>query len=35
MSLGGVWIAAVAYSCLAALVMSLKFAGGGWKQIRL
>jgi MATE family multidrug resistance protein len=35
MSLGGVWIAAVAYSCLAAIVMSLKFAGGSWKQIKL
>jgi Na+-driven multidrug efflux pump len=35
MSLNGVWLAAFAYACLAALVMSVKFAGGGWKQIRL
>jgi Na+-driven multidrug efflux pump len=35
MSLAGVWIAAFVYSCLAALVMSLKFAGGGWKEIKL
>jgi putative MATE family efflux protein len=35
LSLGGVWIAAFAYSCLAAIVMSLKFAGGSWKQIKL
>jgi putative MATE family efflux protein len=35
MSLGGVWMAAFAYGCLAALVMSAKFAGGSWKKIRL
>jgi len=35
MSLNGVWMAAFAYSCLAAIVMSVKFAGGSWKQIRL
>jgi putative MATE family efflux protein len=35
MSLNGVWIAAFVYACLAAIVMSVKFAGGGWKHIRL
>jgi multidrug resistance protein, MATE family len=34
-SLNGIWIAAFAYSCLAALVMSVKFAGGSWKKIVL
>jgi Na+-driven multidrug efflux pump len=35
MSLDGIWIAAFVYACLAAVVMSVKFAGGSWKQIRL
>jgi MATE family multidrug resistance protein len=35
MSLNGVWISAFVYACLAAIVMSVKFAGGGWKRIRL
>ncbi len=33
--LHGVWIAAFLYSCFAALVMGLKFAGGSWKKIKL
>jgi MATE family multidrug resistance protein len=33
--LHGVWIAAFLYSCLAAVVMSAKFAGGSWKKIKL
>jgi putative MATE family efflux protein len=35
MGLSGIWIAAFVYACLAAAVMSLKFAGGSWKSIRL
>jgi putative MATE family efflux protein len=35
LSLNGVWIAAFFYACLAAVVMSAKFAGGSWKQIKL
>jgi putative MATE family efflux protein len=35
LSLNGVWIAAFAYACLAAVTMSAKFASGTWKQIRL
>jgi MATE family multidrug resistance protein len=35
MGLSGIWIAAFVYSCLAAIVMSAKFAGGSWKSIRL
>jgi putative MATE family efflux protein len=35
LSLNGIWIAAFIYMCLAALVMSAKFAGGTWKTIRL
>jgi MATE family multidrug resistance protein len=35
MELRGIWIAAFAYSCLAAVVMSAKFAGGKWKGIKL
>jgi MATE family multidrug resistance protein len=35
MALAGVWIAAFAYACLAAIVMCVKFAGGSWKQIKL
>jgi MATE family multidrug resistance protein len=34
-SLNGIWIAAFGYSCLAAVVMSVKFAGGSWKKITL
>jgi putative MATE family efflux protein len=34
-SLNGIWIAAAIYACLAAVVMSLKFAGGSWKRIVL
>jgi putative MATE family efflux protein len=34
-SLDGIWIAAAIYSCIAATVMSVKFAGGGWKRIVL
>ena len=30
-----VWIAAFVYSCLAAVAMSSKFAGGTWKKIKL
>jgi putative MATE family efflux protein len=33
--LQGVWIAAFLYACFAALVMSVKFAGGSWKKIKL
>ncbi len=35
LSLKGIWIAAFVYACLAAITMSAKFAGGGWKQIKL
>jgi Na+-driven multidrug efflux pump len=35
MSLNGIWIAAFIYICLAAVVMSVKFASGSWKSIRL
>jgi putative MATE family efflux protein len=35
MALRGIWIAAFGYSCLAAVVMSAKFAGGKWKGIKL
>jgi MATE family multidrug resistance protein len=35
MGLNGIWIAAFVYACLAAAVMSVKFAGGTWKSIRL
>jgi multidrug resistance protein, MATE family len=34
-SLDGIWIAAAIYACIAATVMSVKFAGGGWKRIVL
>ena len=34
-SLSGIWMAAFGYSCLAAVVMSVKFAGGSWKKIAL
>jgi MATE family multidrug resistance protein len=35
LSLDGIWISAFVYACLAAVVMSVKFAGGSWKQIKL
>jgi putative MATE family efflux protein len=35
MGLNGIWIAGFVYACLAAAVMSIKFAGGTWKAIRL
>ena len=35
LGLNGIWIAGFVYSCLAAVVMSVKFAGGTWKAIRL
>jgi putative MATE family efflux protein len=35
MSLKGVWIAAFAYACFAAITMSAKFASGTWKTIKL
>ncbi len=35
MALNGIWIAAFGYACLAAVVMSVKFAGGSWKAIKL
>lgn len=35
LSLRGIWIAAFVYACLAAATMSVKFAGGSWKAIKL
>jgi MATE family multidrug resistance protein len=35
MSLRGIWISAFVYACLAAATMSIKFAGGSWKSIKL
>jgi Na+-driven multidrug efflux pump len=35
MELRGIWISAFVYACAAAVVMSLKFAGGSWKAIKL
>ena len=35
LSLKGIWIAAFVYACLAAVTMSVKFAGGSWKTIKL
>jgi hypothetical protein len=35
LSLNGVWISSFVYACLAAATLSLKFAGGSWKHIRL
>jgi Na+-driven multidrug efflux pump len=35
LSLNGIWMAALVYMCLAAVVMSAKFASGSWKAIRL
>ena len=35
LGLNGIWMAAFGYSCLAAAVMSAKFAGGSWKKIQL
>jgi putative MATE family efflux protein len=33
--LSGIWIAAFVYAVLAAITMSVKFAGGSWKAIKL
>ena len=35
LGLNGIWMAAFGYACLAAIVMSAKFAGGSWKKIQL
>jgi Na+-driven multidrug efflux pump len=35
LGLNGIWMAAFGYACLAAVVMSTKFAGGSWKKIKL
>jgi putative MATE family efflux protein len=35
LGLKGIWIAAFAYACFAAVTMSAKFASGTWKQIKL
>jgi multidrug resistance protein, MATE family len=35
LGLNGIWMAAFGYACLAAAVMSTKFAGGTWKKIKL
>jgi MATE family multidrug resistance protein len=35
LGLRGMWVAAFVYSCLAAVVMTTKFAGGTWKKIKL
>jgi multidrug resistance protein, MATE family len=35
LGLRGVWIAAFVYACLAAATMTVKFAGGSWKKIKL
>jgi multidrug resistance protein, MATE family len=35
LGLNGIWMAAFGYACLAAVVMSAKFAGGSWKKIQL
>jgi putative MATE family efflux protein len=35
LSLNGIWIAAFAYACFAAVTMSAKFASGTWKHIKL
>jgi MATE family multidrug resistance protein len=35
LSLNGIWMSAFVYACLAAMVMSAKFASGSWKRIRL
>jgi putative MATE family efflux protein len=35
MSLRGIWISSFVYACLAAAVLSAKFAGGSWKTIKL
>ncbi|HTB78729.1 MAG TPA: MATE family efflux transporter [Polyangiaceae bacterium] len=35
LGLNGIWMAAFGYACLAAAVMSTKFAGGSWKKIKL
>jgi MATE family multidrug resistance protein len=35
LGLRGIWIAAFVYACLAAATMTIKFAGGSWKKIKL
>jgi Na+-driven multidrug efflux pump len=35
LGLNGIWMSAFGYACLAAVVMSTKFAGGSWKKIKL
>ena len=35
LGLRGVWMAAFVYSCIAAVAMTAKFAGGTWKNIKL
>lgn len=35
LGLRGIWIAAFGYSCIAAVAMTAKFAGGTWKNIKL
>ena len=35
LSLNGIWISSFVYACLAAATLSLKFAGGSWKHIKL
>lgn len=35
LGLRGIWIAAFVYACLAAATMTVKFAGGSWKKIKL
>ncbi len=35
LSLNGIWMAAFAYACFAAVTMSAKFASGTWKHIKL
>ncbi|HTQ41832.1 MAG TPA: MATE family efflux transporter [Polyangiaceae bacterium] len=35
LGLRGIWIAAFVYSCIAAVAMVAKFAGGTWKNIKL
>src|SRR5439155_2299982 len=35
MNLVGIWLSACIYAVLAAITMSLKFRGGGWKTIHL
>jgi multidrug resistance protein, MATE family len=35
LGLRGIWIAAFVYACLAAVTMTVKFAGGSWKKIKI